>query len=214
MRRIGLLVLTLGVMLPACRAEDTVKQGVEGEFCNGEADDCRAGHACVNYRCQSLNGGSVTCGVMCARLQSCNAAESDCEASCQLTFEGLCEGLPCPWSEAAIEAFGTCIVDELTCAEAQDGNAPQTCYSRIPLDIDRKARCDAFLGAADRCSTSDREELRQSCYRLARTAPESSWVRTDGCVERIASGVCDEAIRCLNTVFELSPILQADTEEL
>lgn len=213
MHKICLLTLTLAFALPACRAEDSVKQGVDGEFCNGGNDDCREGHVCENFRCHALNAAaSITCGAMCERLQECNAAESDCESRCRVTFEGECDTIACPWSAEAIQAFGECITEDLTCDQAQDSSGPQVCYSRLPLPAERKARCDSFLGAADRCSDGNRDQLRNNCYRLGRTATEASWQRTDGCVDRIAGGICSDAISCLNTVFELTPQLGVTNE--
>ena len=44
--------------------------------------------------------------------------------------------------------------------------------------------------------------LRQSCYVLARTRPESTWSNTDACAADDLSG--DEFISCLEMVFEVS----------
>lgn len=208
MRKICLLSMTLLFALPACRAEDTIKQGIEGEFCNNRDDDCRDGHICQDGVCRATDGGgTITCAQMCARLEECNTGETNCEADCRATIQGTCQTLACPWSAEAVDAFGTCIIDELTCEEAQASDAPQECYRRIPLDEDRQARCDAFIAAVDRCSDEDTTDLRNRCYRLGRTATEESWARTDGCVDRVAGGLCSEIGDCFNAVFELSPAL-------
>ena len=189
----------------ACRADDVVKQGIEGEVCNNRDDDCREGHICDQGVCRALDGtGSVTCAEMCRHLTDCNTGEMNCEADCRATLQGTCEGaIPCPWSADAIDSFGTCILD-LSCEDAQAVDAPQQCYRDIPIPSDREARCEAFIAAADRCSPGvDTADLRNRCFLLGRTNTAQSWTRTDPCVARIEDGFCNEIEECFNSVFEL-----------
>lgn len=196
-----------------CRADDVVKQGVEGEFCNNRDSDCRDGHICEDGICRALEStAGVTCGEMCQRLEECATGEEDCEADCRATLAGTCEATPCPWTSDAIEAFGTCIIEELTCEEAREADAPNTCYRRIPIPDERANRCDAFVAAATSCSPQVvTTELRNRCYLLGRTNGPESWARTDGCVSRVSDGLCTEIGDCFNAVFELESRLDLGT---
>lgn len=218
MRKPMVAILLLALLFGACRADDTIKQGVEGEFCNNRDDDCREGHICQDGICRALEGGgSVTCAQMCTRLEECQSGEENCEADCRATLQGTCEGTPCPWSSDAIDAFGTCISDELTCEEIRqvDAPAPQECYRRIPIDAARENRCEAFIAAADRCNPGvSTNGLRNRCYLLGRTNTEESWQRTDPCVDRIDDGFCAEISDCFNEVFELDPTIDLGDDEL
>ena len=203
------LLLLTTVALTACRADDTIKQGIDGEFCNNRDDDCRDGHVCDNGVCKSGDSaGTITCAQMCARLEACQTGEENCEADCRATIQGTCQTLACPWSAEAVDAFGRCITEELTCAEAQASDAPQECYRRIPMDAVRESRCEAFIAGADRCNPGvSTSELRNRCYLLGRTSTDESWARTDACVNRVADGFCAEIEDCFNAVFELSPAI-------
>lgn len=204
MRTIFLMLLMCMTVL-GCRADDTIKQGIEGEFCNNRDDDCRDGHVCEAGVCRATEGSSsVTCAQMCARLDECQSGEEDCISDCRATIQGTCETLPCPWSADAVDAFGTCITEELTCEEIRASDAPQECYRRIPISQEREGRCQAFIAAADRCRPGVVvDELRNRCYLLGRTSPDTSWARTDACVERVGDGFCGEIADCYNAVFEL-----------
>lgn len=204
-----ILVFTFG-----CRAEDTVKQGIEGEFCNGRDDDCREGHICDDGVCRAAGDGAATCTTMCRHLDDCETGETDCQADCRATFEGTCEGLPCPWSDEARTAFGECILG-LSCEEARDVDAPQVCYRQIPIDAGRENRCEAFIAAAGRCQPGvETATLRNRCFLLGRTNTDSSWARTDSCVERIEDGFCAEIAECYNDVFEMSPAIDLGDERI
>lgn len=202
-------------LLGACRADDTIKQGVEGEFCNNRDDDCRDGHICDQGVCRSLGGaGSITCAEMCNHLEECQTGEANCEADCRATIQGTCEGLPCPWSADAVDAFGQCILD-LSCEEAVAVDAPQECYREIPIAPDRENRCEAFIAAAGRCNeAASTAELRNRCYLLGRTNTADSWARTEPCVERIDDGFCNEIEQCFNDVFELAPAIELGDDRL
>lgn len=212
MRKSMLLVALLVAVtaLGACRATDEIKQGGEGEFCNNRDDDCRDGHICQDGVCRALqNTGSVTCAQMCSRLEECEAGEANCQVDCRATIRGTCVGEPCPWSTEAIEAFGTCITEQLTCDEIREVDAPQECYRRIPISEEREGRCEAFIAAANRCSAgASTTQLRNRCFLLGRTNTEASWLRTDACVDRIADGLCEEVEDCFNSVFELDPTIE------
>lgn len=209
MRNLFLVLIALLFALPACRADDSVKQGGDGEFCNNRDDDCRDGHICQDGVCRSTDAaGTITCAQMCTRLEECNTGEEDCEVNCRATIQGTCETLACPWSGDAVDSFGRCITEGLTCEEARENDAPQECYRRIPIDGDRENRCEAFIAGADRCNPGvSTSELRNRCYLLGRTSTDESWARTDACVERVAGGFCAEIENCYNSVFELSPAI-------
>lgn len=205
-----LLVTSLLALMAGCRADDTVKQGIEGEFCNDDPSDCREGYTCQDGVCRGGGSNTITCAQMCARLEECNTGEPNCEPDCRATIAGTCdEMLPCPWSDEAVEAFGRCITEELTCEEARTTDAPQECYRRIPIPSDRENRCLSFLEAADACNPGvSVTELRNRCYLLGRTSTSESWTRTEGCVSRIEDGACAEIEACFNEVFELSPAIE------
>lgn len=214
----AMIFLSILITLVSCRADDEVKRGGEDDFCNFRDSDCRDGFICQSGVCQALvntNTGTYSCADICARLDECGAGEDDCVARCDATFQGSCEGLACPWSADAVESFGTCIVDELTCEEARQSDAPDTCYGQIELADDRRERCDAFVAAAERCNgDADTGSLRSQCFLLGRTATDESWARTDSCVDRIAGGECSEIGDCFNTVFELNPLLLLGDDSL
>jgi hypothetical protein len=211
-----ILVFVTASIFGACRADDVVKQGIEGEFCNNRDDDCREGHICQDGICRALEGsGSITCAEMCQRLDECQSGETNCEADCRATIQGTCDGTPCPWSPEAVDAFGMCITEDLTCDEIREVDAPQECYRRIPIDTDRETRCEAFIAAADRCnSAAATSELRNRCYLLGRTNTAESWERTDPCVDRIDDGLCGEIEDCFNSVFELDPAIELGDGQL
>ncbi len=144
---------------------------------------------------------------MCARLQSCEAPQPNCLAQCEATIGGTCVDVPCPWSGAAVDAFGACLIEGLSCEEARRDDAPSLCYSRIPIDSDRENLCQDFIGAASNCGASSTEALRQRCYLLGRTTSPASWTRTEACVARIEAGICENIAACLNEIFELTPPL-------
>ena len=202
-----LLLVTVSAAL-GCRADDNVKQGYDGEFCNDRDDDCRDGHICQDGVCRSTEVAGVTCGQMCQRLEDCQTGEPNCEADCRATIQGTCQTLACPWSPEAVESFGDCIISELTCDEARGNDAPQECYRRIPISDERAGRCDAFIAAADRCNPGvTTTDLRNRCFLLGRTSTLESWSRTDPCVDRVAAGACPDIESCYNSVFELSPAI-------
>lgn len=209
MAKLTLALLLCIVSITGCRADDTVKQGIEGEFCNNRDDDCRDGHICQDGVCRATESSGITCAQMCARLEACQTGEENCEADCRATIQGTCANLACPWSAEAVQSFGLCITEGLTCEEAQASDAPQECYRRIPITTDRENRCEAFIGAADRCNPGvSTSELRNRCYLLGRTSTDDSWARTDACVARITDGMCTEIEACFNSVFELSPAIE------
>ncbi len=215
MRTLYVVLLMSVVALGACRAEDTVKQGIEGEYCNNRDDDCRDGNICQDGVCRSTGVGTITCAQMCNRLEACNTGEEDCEADCRATIRGTCLTLACPWSADAVDSFGRCITEELTCEEAQASDAPQECYRRIPIATERENRCEAFIAAGDRCNPGvSASALRNRCYLLGRTSTAESWARTDACVERVAGGFCAEIEACYNGVFELSPAIELGDSQI
>lgn len=209
MYKIVLTLFSVFVLAQGCQAATEIKAGGEGEFCTGADVDCREGFVCVAGTCRGQGGGSgqYSCTTICNRLAECSTNEDSCVSSCEATFRGRCAGTPCPWSTQAIDSFGKCIVDDLTCEEARAADAPDTCFGRIPLDSNRENRCDAFVAAANRCGASNTQTLRNGCVLLAKTATEASWNRTDACVERIAAGDCGGTGTCFNSVFGLMPTI-------
>lgn len=212
--RYGTILLALAMLMFAslggCRAEDEIKQGAAGEFCNNSDTDCRRGSICDRGICRPQEISGTNCESMCQRIEFCEAEEPDCLATCLATIAGGCSvANPCPWRDEAIEAFGRCIIDDLSCAEIQGGDAPQLCYQEIPLDEARQAECDSLVSAAVTCNESaETMQLRQSCYRLARTTTDAGFDRTSQCSSRVEDGFCQEVEDCLNAVFLLDPPLQ------
>lgn len=203
-----LILVALLFSIAGCSATEEVKQGAEGEICNDRDLDCRDGHVCSLGVCVELDGGAYSCADVCDKLQSCNAA-GDTEAcinQCRDQFEGACDGLACPWSDAAIDIYSSCIVDDLTCDELDDpADARDACFATLPYPEDRAARCDSFVEAASACSTdANTPAIELRCSRLARTTTLDSWSRTDACETRIADGFCAEIQDCLNDVFDIN----------
>jgi hypothetical protein len=189
----------------ACTADEEEKSGYDGEFCSKD-DDCRANHVCERGACvERATPQRVECQALCNKLNAeCMRNESQCEARCVQTLAG--------WSAPALEAFGQCTLNELTCEQAADGTAAATfCYRRIPLDTARQARCDLFVttaeffGAASNAASIER--LFDRCYRLARTGTEENWSRTQVCQDLINDGTQREVADCLSAVFVLDPKL-------
>lgn len=196
------ILLTLLLVLPACRAEDDIKRGEDGEWCNGRDDDCREGLFCIESRCRAAGRQpTYDCDDICARLGECEATESGCPSDCRITTSG--------WRFDARESFGLCLVDELSCSEATASFAPQTCYARIPVPEGRAARCAAFGSAARRCTDDlDKVELvLEACTALARVSRDAAWMETDTCTEPADTGNCAQLATCLDAAFELeSPL--------
>ncbi|TXD35963.1 hypothetical protein FRC98_14930 [Lujinxingia vulgaris] len=197
-------LLLLSSMLGACRASDSIKQGNEGEFCNGFDDDCRAPLVCDESVCRNpLGVEGYDCRTMCEKLDTCESAASDCRVRCENTIR--------QWSLDAVEQFGRCIVDELTCEETREAEAHQLCYVRLDLPEDRQARCDDFLAARGECRPGESTEpLRQACYQMARTRSDIFWEYSDACAERIEDGVCADIVACFDQVFDLEPTSNQD----
>jgi hypothetical protein len=194
-----LLVCVFMGLLGACAAEDRVKQGDVNEFCQSSNDDCRPGLVCSQGICQ-LPGPQALygCEEICAKLASCNVAESSCVVDCRATT--------LEWSLPARDTFGVCVVEDITCEEAQNMDVPQVCYERITLRPERKLRCDTFVEVADVCDSSvDTEPLKTACYRLGRTGDDTQWQATEQCENAIGVGICSGLATCYNDVFELSP---------
>jgi hypothetical protein len=196
---LGALLLT-----SACTADEAEKSGYDGEFCVKD-NDCRSAHICNAGVCESLNASTSTeCTSLCDKLEGCDRTERDCVARCIQTVTD--------WSEIALASFADCTLNELTCADAQDGQAAANfCYRRIPLDPARQARCDAFDAGArsfDPNNAAALGELFDKCYLLARTGEEMNWSRTGVCQLFLDSGDTVELKNCLNSTFALSPELK------
>ena len=194
-------VLALGLLLSlalssatGCRADDEIKRGALGEYCNGRDTDCRVGLFCEEGRCQAT--GDDICGAVCEKLDDACAVETtNCRATCGLTIEG--------WSERAQDAFATCI-GELTCAEAAD-DAPNLCYNRIAIPEGRTERCDDLASAARSCSDAETaDRIRRGCYAFARVRSESEWTAV-GCDEALEAGMCAALGACLDDAFAFDP---------
>lgn len=174
----------LAFFLFGCGADDFTRQGNLGEFCNGRDTDCRPGLLCQQQVCVNANPSPFDCDAICERFDSCEASIESCAVACRITVE--------TWSSRALEAFGQCVVEDLTCEEIDGSFAPQTCYERIPIDADREQACEQ---AQSRCSLSD--DARRGCFRSARVDIESEWQKSEACVSEIRT--CDEVNLCLET---------------
>ena len=89
MRRLMLVALASMFVLPAigCRADDTVKQGIEGEFCNNRDDDCRDGHICQDGQCGCRTSYPTDCGE-----KGCWGPNTDCDTIGFCSAEDGCMG--------------------------------------------------------------------------------------------------------------------------
>lgn len=200
-----LLAAALLLLFAGCSEEAALKQGNEGEYCNGNNDDCRHNMACVNYVCQRLES-TADCQGICERFVECGATQDDCRASCENTVR--------QWSEEAVDEFTQCLLVDLTCDEIRELERPsQECYDRLELPTERRDRCRDFVAAAESCGTP-REELSgehgflsNTCRMMGRTRADEYWNLSDACVERIEDGVCDLIYDCFNDVFDLDPPL-------
>ena len=189
-----ILALIIVTLMLGCRADDTIKQGADGEFCNDSDLDCRPGHICDRSFCRAQAIDGTNCESMCQRIAFCEADEPDCLQTCLATIAGGCSAEnPCPWSDEAVDTFGSCIINDLSCAELQSGDAPQICYEQIPLNEERRAICDGLIEAGTSCEPgADTVRLRSACYRLARTTTDEGFARVDECTDRVEDGFCSE----------------------
>lgn len=206
------LALSVTVVIPltasfigGCRADDEIRRGEQGEFCNGRDEDCRQGLVCELGVC-ILPGPAplYDCGDICNRLTECDVDEGGCQSDCRLTTND--------WSLRARNQFGVCIVEDLTCDEAGEAFAPQTCYSRIEVPTARRARCDGFVDASRECGASndELERLLEGCVAVARVSTAPRWEQTATCEDAVETGFCDELAPCFNAEFELNPPLALD----
>lgn len=202
-----LILLIALIFLGSCTAEDEVKRGEDNEYCASSNADCREGFLCDRNRCRAIEIDGTNCESMLQKINFCNAEQPDFLQTCLNTINGNCpEDNPCPWSDEAVESFGTCVVDDLTCDQIINDNAPQICYSAIPLDQEREQICQNFIVATNLCvADQNTDELRSQCFYLARTSTEASWLRVFECTARINDGFCAEIGDCLNAVFNLDP---------
>jgi hypothetical protein len=204
-RLLATLVLTLGFGF-ACQAEKVVKQGAALEACNGAANDCREGNICLAGVCRPNEIVGYDCEAMCQRISQCGGESNNCVADCQATIAGASSSnSPCPWSDAAVEAFGQCIVEDLTCDEIINGDAPQLCYQSLDLPTERAERCDAILEGLELCESSQalQDGTFQQCYRLARTATDPSFERIEPCEQIVSVGdECVSLEECATAVFQ------------
>lgn len=187
-----------------CRADDLTKQGEVGEVCNGRDNDCREGLICAaDGRCEAV-ASDVTydCGDICRRLSvECEAIEAGCESDCRQTTG--------TWARRAREEFGVCLVEDLSCAEAQADFAPQTCYSEIEIPPARFALCEDYALAARDCGvpTGEAERVLERCAAIARVAPEAIWQDPASCGALLETGNCGELATCFNTELDLELVL-------
>ncbi len=206
-----IILLVMGLALVGCHADDEVKQGVQGEFCDGADSDCRQGYVCDRGYCRLLSIDGTDCRSMCARIASCGVVDEGCIDDCQATVAGDCgSSLPCPWSDNAVNQFGDCIVNTLTCDQIEAGDGPQLCYQELDLSAERKAICDGFVSVLDLCNASSTEALIDRCYQLARTATDASFTRTNTCTELATDGLCVETAECVSAIFVIQPAIQVD----
>ncbi len=203
------LIIAAVLLVTACTADDETKQGAAGEYCNNSDLDCRPNHVCDRGVCRIQEIEGTNCESMCQKIDFCNSTIDNCLTACLATIEGQCPASnPCPWSDSAVAAFGTCIIDDLTCEQIRTEDVPQLCYESIPLSQTRREVCENFIAASDLCQPGiDTEQVRSRCFTLARTATEASWGRVFECTARINDGFCAEIGDCLNQVFVLDPAI-------
>lgn len=202
------LIVALVIFTFGCRDGDEAKQGVQGEFCEGSDLDCRQGFICDRGYCRLQSIERTDCHAMCDRIISCGQLEESCVEDCRATIAGDCDSdLPCPWSDHAVDAFGDCIINQLSCDEIATGDGPQLCYEELSISDSRKAVCDDFLTSMEDCGVSDTQALQSRCYQLGRTATDDSFQRTNTCSQLANEALCLETIECLNAIFVLSPPL-------
>jgi hypothetical protein len=198
--KIWMLILGCVATLLGCRAEDETRRGEVNEFCNGAADDCRAGLVCEDGLCADHTGETeFSCGDFCANLAACGAAEDTCVADCRVTIRS--------WGFEAQDDFTRCGAT-LTCDEiATIDFVPQECYTRIPVATERQQRCELFNDVAISCSSDAVAQLSTACTGLARVSDEETWASTERCVNAANVGICSGIATCLNEVFSLNPPL-------
>jgi hypothetical protein len=191
------LLATATLLTLGCRAEDEVKRGAEGEFCDDIVDACRTGLTCVDGICQgSASTLEFDCTDVCNTLNGCGTLDSNCTQAClQATQE---------WSDRAIEAFGECFANDVSCEIAAD-DPQQFCYDRIEIPEGRSERCSLFAETVRACDPdADTEDLRRSCFRTGRVGTDEAWNASDRCVDAVDTGVCSGIGTCLNDVFGTS----------
>ncbi len=201
--------LLMGLALAGCHADDEVKQGVQGEYCIAADSDCREGYVCDRGYCRLLSIEGTDCRAICARISSCGVVDESCVEDCQATIAGECgSSLPCAWSDNAVDAFGNCFVNTLTCDDIAGGDGPQLCYQELTLTTERKAVCDQYLSLMNACGAVDTAVLKDRCYQLARTATDTSFTRTNTCTELATDGLCFETADCLNAILVIQPPIE------
>lgn len=200
--RHGLRTATLAAALCAllfagCTADTEIKQGAEGEFCNGLDDDCRAGTICIDFVCQATEAEDE-CQRICDSFEECGTMENNCQVACHNTIR--------QWGEEPTEDFTLCLTEDLTCDEIQSlDDPPQECYNRLSLSDERRDLCQEFVSAAGSCDAAT-DELRTQCRYMARTRSEEVWSDPDftpACIARIEDGVCEDIVACLTDIFDL-----------
>jgi hypothetical protein len=180
-----------------CRADDEVKRGAQGEFCDNVIDACRVGLSCVEGICQ---GGSSNleydCTDVCATLTGCGSLDSNCTQACLEATD--------TWSDRAVEEFGGCFANDITCEQAS-GDPQQLCYDQIEVPDGRAERCSLFAETVRDCDPeADTEQLRKSCFRTGRVGTDEAWNASQRCEDAVETGVCSGIGTCLNDVFGTS----------
>lgn len=200
-----LAIALTGAALVACTASEETMKGASGEFCM-EDQDCRTGLTCENNACSHANPlVGDACTQICGRLDSCDVSPTNCTNVCIGTIE--------QWSEASIDTFEQCFLEDKTCEELQDENVEpaQLCYDELPpIPDERRERCDGFERAASSCRATDDglDQLTRECPIMARTRSDEVWAHTDECEDRVQDGVCIDIFDCLNEVMDLDPALE------
>lgn len=193
-----LFVTLLSILVFAgCRADDETKRGAEGEFCGGADNACRVGLTCVDGICESpVSDLDFDCTDVCETLRSCGTLEQGCPQACAEAIED--------WSPRAIESFGQCFAEDVTCEIASD-DPQQFCYDNIEIPDVRSERCSLFAETVRSCDeAADTEDLRRSCFRTARVGTDEAWSATARCEDAVETGICSGFGTCLNEVFDTS----------
>lgn len=192
-----MMVMMVMALTMGCRAEDEVKQGAEGEFCADVVDACRLGLTCVDGICQNTGSNlEYDCTDVCETLRACGSNDDTCIQACR---EAVTD-----WSDRAIESFGQCFAEEITC-EMADDDPQQFCYDQIEIPDDRSARCSLFAETVRSCQADvDTEDLRKACFRTGRVGTDAAWAETQRCADAVDTGICSGIGSCLNDVFGTS----------
>jgi len=191
----AIIALTL-----SCQAPLEQKKGYQGDFCNGNNDDCQGGLVCEKGLCTSLNNAPDVCETVCAKYDECGLGVSSCRPSCLQTLR--------EWSEPNTSRYESCH-EEVQCSTLEGRDDPWNyCYQQLPpAPASRLDICDRFERKADSClSNADISDdgrvsnMKGECTTEARTVGENTWEKVRTCSEQ---DDCRPLFECTNENFNL-----------